>query len=635
MAKAKQEFKTEVKQLLDLVIHSLYSDKEIFLRELVSNASDAIDKLKFLSLTDKKLKDFDVKEKIFINFDEKDNSISVIDTGIGMDEDDLNDHLGTIAKSGTKGFLSQLTGDQKKDSNLIGQFGVGFYSTFMVASEVHVITKKAGNDKAYKWVSNADGTYEITEITKESNGTVVYMRLKDDAKEFCNKSRLETIIEKYSNHVPFQIFLNYMDETTEELSEEDKKANKEAKVTKTPKSELINSAKALWTIPKKDLKKSDYNEFYKNISHGEDEALSYVHTKAEGAIEYTTLFFIPKKAPFDLYRVDYQSGLKLYVNRVFITDDDKELLPSYLRFVKGVIDCADLPLNVSREILQQNKILANIKQASVKKILGQIKKVTKNKEEYNEFIKEFNRPLKEGLYQDYANRDALLELVRFKSTKVENGYQSLAEYKEAMGSEQKSIYYIVGDNEATLRHSPLLESFKAKDIEVLILDDELDDMIITSIDKYKDIEIKSVNRTDTSKDLDSKEDEKINKEAEGIVKKIKDALGDDVKDVRASSRLSDSPSCIVVDQDDPTLQMQNMMKAMGQAMPGDGTVKPILEINPTHDIITKLDKAEDKTTIEDVSRLLLEQAMIYEGMKLKDVHSFNARLNRVLKGFLA
>jgi len=426
-----------------------------------------------------------------------------------------------------------------------------------------------------------------------------------------------------------------MDEVTEELSEEDKKAKKEAKVTKEPKSELINSAKALWTIPKKDLKKEDYNEFYKNISHGEDEALSHVHTKAEGAIEYTTLFFIPKKAPFDLYRVDYQSGIKLYVNRVFITDDDKELLPSYLRFVRGVIDCADLPLNVSREILQQNKILANIKQASVKKILGQIKKLTKNKDEYAEFTKEFNRPLKEGLYQDYANRDALLELVRFKSTKVENGYQSLAEYKEAMGSEQKSIYYIVGDNEATLRHSPLLESFKAKDIEVLILDEELDDMIITSIDKYKDIEIKSVNRTDTSKDLDSKEDEKINKEAEGIVKKIKDALGDDVKDVRASSRLSDSPSCIVIDQDDPTLQMQNMMKAMGQAMPGDGTVKPILEINPTHDIITKLDKIEDKTSIEDVSRLLLEQAMIYEGMKLKDVHSFNARLNRVLQGFLA
>jgi len=632
MSGKKQEFKTEVKQLLDLVINSLYSNKEIFLRELISNSNDAIDKIKILSLTDDKYKDISVSDKIIVNFDESDNSISVIDGGIGMNEDDLNSHLGTIAKSGTKGFLDSLSGDAKKDSNLIGQFGVGFYSAFMVAEQVDVITKKAGEDTAYKWSSNADGTYKITEVTKESNGTVVYLKLKDDAKEFCSKFRLQNIIEKYSNHISCEIFIAYKEEVSEDLSEDDKKAGKEAKKTTQGKQELVNSAKALWTKAKKDLKKEDYISFYKNISHDSDEPELYVHTKAEGAIEYTTLLFIPKKAPMDLYRVDYQSGIKLYVNRVFITDDDKELLPSYLRFVRGIIDCADLPLNVSREILQQNKILSNIKQASTKKILGEIKKLSKDEAKYADFIKEFNRPLKEGLYQDHANKDALVELVRFKSTK-KDGYTSFAQYKENMKPDQKSIYYIVGGDEKNLKNSPLLESFKSKDIEVLILDDELDDMIITSIPNYKDIEIKSVNRTDTAKDIHTEEDEKQHKKVEGIVKKIKDILGDEVKDVRASSRLDSSPSCVVLDETDPSMQMQQMMKSMGQSM-GDMTIKPILEINPTHSIITKLENTKDDDIFKDVAQLLLEQALLSASMEIKDIHKFNQRLNRVINASL-
>jgi molecular chaperone HtpG len=495
----------------------------------------------------------------------------------------------------------------------------------MVAHKVEVTSKKAGEEKAYIWTSEGSGEFDLEEGTKETQGTSIKLFLKDEESEFLSRFKIEEIIKKYSNHIPFIIKLAYTETTTEGEGDDKKEV-------KTDKNEQINSASALWTQPKAKLKKDDYTEFYKSISHDSDEPMAYVHTKAEGTQEYITLFYIPKKAPFDMYRVDYQPNVKLYVNRVFITDDDKELLPTYLRFIKGIIDSADLPLNVSREILQQNKILANIKSASVKKILGEIKKLAKDEEKYTEFIEEFGRPLKEGLYQDHASKDKLQELVRFKSTKVDK-WTGFEAYKQRMQPEQKAIYYITGENEQMLRNSPLLESFKKKDIEVLILDDEIDEIVIPSVTEYKGTPIKSVNRTDTADDLETKEDEKAKEEAKGVVEKIKKALGDEVKDVKVSSRLDESPSCIVADENDPTLQMQQMMKAMGQEMAGmgmDSEVKPILEINPTHNIVKKLDGISDENMIEDISKLLLDQALLAEGATIKDVSAFTKRLNKVI-----
>ena len=418
---AKHEFQTEVGQLLKLMTHSLYSNKEIFVRELVSNCSDAIDKLEYLKLTDDKLKGFETTPQINIKIDEEDNSITIADNGIGMNEEDLIASIGTIAKSGTKSFVEALSGDAKKDSNLIGQFGVGFYSVFMVADSVDVISKKAGEEQAYKWSSDGTGSFELNPCVKESSGTVIYIKMKEEEiSEFVNKSRIETIVKKYSNHIPFPIFLNYKEEVTEELSEEemakDEKDRKTPETTIENKREQANEATALWSQPKAKLKADDYNEFYKTISHDSSDPMAYVHTKAEGVSEYTTLFYIPKTAPMDMYRVDFQPGVKLYVKRVFITDDEKELLPTYLRFVKGIIDSEDLPLNVSREILQENKVMANIKQSSVKKVLSEIKKLSKDEEKYKEFTEQYNRPLKEGVYQDHVNKEAILELVRYKST---------------------------------------------------------------------------------------------------------------------------------------------------------------------------------------------------------------------------
>jgi molecular chaperone HtpG len=470
---AKHSFQTEVNQLLHLIIHSLYSHKEIFLRELISNASDALDKLKYLTLVDETYKGLPFHPRIDIRMDEKDHKwLSVSDTGIGMNDQDLVENLGTIARSGTRLFLNQMTGDAKKDSNLIGQFGVGFYSSFMVADRVEVITRKAGESKAWRWESDGKGEYEIQEAERDSFGTTVTLFLNEEGREFASRWRIEEIIRKYSNHVPFPIFLHY------EKTEYDDKGKEKGK---KQMEEQINSASALWKRPKSELKEEDYHEFYKTLSHDTEDPLLYIHTRAEGTLEYTTLFYVPKKAPFDMYQVDYRPGVKLYVKRVFITDDDKELMPTYLRFLRGVIDSEDLPLNVSREILQQNRILVNIRNASVKKVLGEFQRLAlEDKEKYHQFISQYNRPLKEGLYTDYANRDVLLELVRFKSTKVE-GYTSLEEYVHRMLPDQKAIYYITGDNEITLRNSPLLEAYKKKDIEVLIMDDEIDEIVIPAI----------------------------------------------------------------------------------------------------------------------------------------------------------
>ena len=629
---AKHQFQTEVGQLLHLMTHSLYSNKEIFIRELVSNSSDAIDKLNYLRLTDEKLKESFAswKGEINISFDEKDKSLTIVDNGIGMNEEDMINSIGTIAKSGTKSFVEALTGDAKKDSNLIGQFGVGFYSVFMVAEKVDVISKKAGEETAYKWSSTGTGEFDLSACTKESAGTVIYIKLKDDeVSEFASKYRIKNIVEKYSNHIAYPIFLNYDEEVTQTLSEEDKKAGKEATKTLERKHEQINAATALWTQAKAKLKDEDYNSFYKSISQDSNDPMLTIHTKTEGVNEYTTLFYIPKIAPMDMYRADYQSGIKLYVKRVFITDDDRELLPTYLRFVRGIIDSEDLPLNVSREILQENRILANIKQSSVKKILSEIKKLSKDEEKYSQFISQYNRALKEGVYQDYTNKESILELLRYKSTADEKKLTSLEDYKQRANSEQKAIYYIVGDNEKVLRNSPLLESYKKNNIEVLILDDkEIDEIITPTIGAFKEWQFTDITTAQAPKvEVNEEEKQKIEEEFKDIVSKIKDKLGSEVKDVKITSRLDSFASCITKDAGDAQMAaMAHMFRAMGQEAP---EVKPILEINPNHEIVKKLQSSTNDELIEDVSWILLDLAKISEGVDVSDKVAFAKRLTKI------
>ncbi|NNM67844.1 MAG: molecular chaperone HtpG [Spirochaetales bacterium] len=618
---SRHEFQTEVDQLLKLIIHSLYSHQEIFLRELVSNASDALDKLKYLTLTDDRLKTLSFTPRLDISIDENASTLTLSDNGIGMNEEDLNANLGTIARSGTKNFLSKLSGDAKRDSNLIGQFGVGFYSAFMVASRVDVVTRKAGEEKAWRWTSEGHSNYEIEESQRDSHGTTVVLHLNDDGKEYASSWKIRELVKKYSNHIAFPIFLTY--EKTEWEGEGENRKSK-----KVPTTEQVNEAGALWKRSKTELKDEDYKEFYKSISHDWEDPLLWFHTRAEGTLEYTTLFYIPSKAPMDLFQADYKPGVKLYVKRVFITDDEKELLPTWLRFLRGVIDSEDLPLNVSREILQQNKILSQIKTASVKKLLGELQSLASNdQEKYLKFVGEYNRVLKEGLYSDYANREALLDLVRFKSTKVE-GWTSLAQAKDRMQSEQKALYILTGGTEASLRASPLLEVYRKKDIEVLILDDEIDEIVFQGIDKYKDTDLKSINKADVGEDLKDKADEEKEKDLKPLVEKIKKVLGDRVKDVRVSFRLAESPSCIVTGDDDPSVKLQQIMKAMGQKdLPA---LKPILEINPDHSLVVKLRQLNEGALFDDAAFLLLEQALLIEGVPLESPNTFVARLNRVL-----
>lgn len=659
---ATYQFQTEVNQLLTLIIHSLYSNKDIFLREIVSNASDALDKLKYLTLSDEAYKNVSFDPRIDISFEEEKNILIVKDTGIGMNSEDLSSNLGTIARSGTKAFLEKLTADAKKDSSLIGQFGVGFYSAFMASSRIDVYTRKAATDTLFHWSSDGTNSYDVEGVDLASeeakkygldgegaHGTAIVMTLNDSSKEYASRWKVEELVKRYSDHIAFPIYLHYTQ------NQYDDKGNVKSSEEKTDK---INSASALWKRPKSSLKPEDYKDFYKTISHDGADPLMYVHTQAEGTQEYTTLFFVPERAPFDMYQADYKSGLKLYVKRVFITDDDRELLPAYLRFVRGIIDSEDLPLNVSREILQQNRILESIKTQSVKKLLGEFKKMgdaakkalesakekggvdkldeteKANLDKWNKFVSQFNRPMKEGLYSDYSNREEIAEIVRFKSTAEEgtgdDNWTSFADYVLRMKPEQKAIYYITGGDEKNLRASPLLEAYKAKGFEVLIMDDEIDDIVIPSYGKYKDFELKAVNRAGSDEELgiDKKEAAKKEKEFKPIVEKIKKALGDRVKDVHLSKRLSDSPACIVVDENDPSLQMERMMKAMGQI--GFGEVKPILEVNGEHPIVAALKDCEDEAHIEDVSCVLLDQALLVSGAELKDPADFVKRLNTLL-----
>lgn len=652
---AKYQFQTEVNQLLKLIIHSMYSNKDIFLREIVSNASDALDKLKYLTVSDDKYKDVAFNPRIDISFNEEKKILSVQDSGIGMDEEDLTNNLGTIARSGTKAFIDMLSKNGSGSSDLIGQFGVGFYSAFMAASKIDVYTRKAaGNGKVLHWSSDGTNSYEIEELTEKSEaycqygfdkaetvGSVIEIHLNDDSKDYASRWKIDELIKKYSNHIAFPIYLHYVQT----------KYNKDGKAEGTEnKVDQVNSASALWKRNKSELKKEDYNDFYKTISHDGTDPLMYVHTHAEGTQEYTTLFYVPRTAPFDMYQADYKSGVKLYVKRVFITDDDRELLPSYLRFIRGVIDSEDLPLNVSREILQQNRILETIKTQSVKKLLSEFKKLgdeakklesktelsdaeKETLEKWHDFVKSYNRPLKEGLYSDFANRDEIAEIIRFKSTADEgNGdkWTSFADYVQRMKPDQKSIYYISGSDEKNLRSSPLLEAYKKKGFEVLIMADDIDDIVIPAYGKYKDFELKSVSRAGSDEELGvDKEEAKKKEEAfKPVQEKIKKALEGRVKDVVLSKRLSDSPSCIVVDENDPSLQMERMMKAMGQG--GGDFVKPILEINADHAIVKKLEGPVSEEFVKNVSEVLLDQALLVSGAELKDPADFVKSLNSLL-----
>lgn len=655
---AKHEFQTEVNQLLQLLIHSLYSNKDIFLREIISNASDALDKLKYLTISDEAYKNIKFEPRIDLSFDEKNGVLVVQDSGIGMNDEDLQNNLGTIARSGTKAFLSKLTSEASKNSNLIGQFGVGFYSAFMAAKKIDVYTRKAGGDgKIWHWSSDGTNSYDLDEVSAESEaakkygfdkaettGSAIVMTLNDDSKEYASRWKIEELVKKYSDHIAFPIYLHY------EQNKYDDKGN----VTSTEsKVDQVNSASALWKRPKSELKPEDYNEFYKTIGHDGLDPLFYVHTHAEGTLEYTTLFFVPQVAPFDMYQADYKSGVKLYVKRVFITDDDRELLPAYLRFVRGVIDSEDLPLNVSREILQQNRILENIRSASVKKLLSEFKKMgeeadkakqteeskrtdeqKKAIEKWEKFVKNYNRPMKEGLYSDYANRDEIAEIVRFKSTDAsgtgDGNYTTFADYVKRMKPEQKAIYYITGSDEKNLRANPLLKAYVEKGFEVLVMDDDIDEVVIGGYGKYKDYELKAVNRSGSDEDLgiDKEEAKKKEEEFKPVTEKIKKALGDKVKEVRLSKTLTgENPSCIVVDQNDPSWQMVQMMKAMGQNGPD---LKPILEVNGDNPIVSKLKDESDEKVVADVSEVLLDQALLVAGVELKDPADFVKSLNALL-----
>jgi molecular chaperone HtpG len=630
---SKYAFKTEVSQLLELITHSLYSHKEIFLRELVSNASDAIDKLRYLSISDDAYKSISVDPKITIFVDNEAKTIVVSDNGVGMNEEELAGNLGTIARSGTKAFIEKLSDTERRNSNLIGQFGVGFYSVFMISDNVEVISRKAGGDEAFCWSSTGKGEFSIEPSKRESFGTDVKIHVNEDGAEYLSRWALDGLLKKYSNHIAYPIHL---------ISQEPKYDKDGKEEGKEFKDEQTNTASALWRRPKSELADKDYIDFYKSFTGEDDEPLVWLHTKAEGTIEYNSLFYIPSKVPGDLYYPVSQQGIKLYIRRVFITDKETNILPQYLRFVRGVIDSDDLPLNVSREILQQNRVMTTIQQASLKKIFSELESLAKNNpEKYRKFADLFNTQIKEGLCSDWQNQKTLLGLVRYKSTGVE-GWTSLEEYKARAG-ERKVIYYITGNNEERLRASPLLEAFAAKGIEVLVGSDEIDELAFATLGQFDGMSFKSVNHADSDEDLgtgkegaDAAQDEEVGKKAVEAAKRI---LGAKVKDVRLSKRLAKSPSCVVMDKDDPTLQYRELMKRISNVdMPESA---PILEINPGHALVRKLAELEEKRLAapedvsmaqdaEDIANILLDQALLAEGHKFIRPAEFIERLNRQL-----
>jgi len=610
-------FQTEVSQLLHLMVHSLYSNKEIFLRELVSNASDAIDKLKFESLSNESLIEGKQEPSIHIDIDKDAGTITIKDNGIGMTQDEVMENIGTIANSGTRKYLESLDKSQTQDSNLIGQFGVGFYSSFIVSNTVTLLSRKAGDDKANgtKWVSKGKGEYSIETVELDDYGTTVILNVKKAENEFVNDYRIRGIVSKYSDHITIPIMML-------KSSEEDKDVIE---------YETINKATAFWMQDKKDLSQSDYDEFYKSLTYDFEGPLTQIHNRVEGKLEYSSLLFIPKKAPFDMWEPKRKGGVKLYAKRVFIMEGNEELLPQYLRFVKGVIDTADLSLNVSREILQGSKVVDTIKKASVKRILSLLDKMSKNKpEDYSVFWKEFGMVIKEGVVEDFANKEKISNLLRFASTSNDTEEQtvSLKDYVGRMNKDQKNIYYVTADNYAAAKGSPHLEIFKEKNIEVLLLSDRVDEWLVANFGEFEEMSLKSIAKGDLE-DLDSKEDkkkkEKTVKDYEKVITKVQKILENQVKEVKVSSRLSESPSCLVADENEMGGNMERIMKSMGQDIPD---TKPILEINPEHPLVKKLKTKVDK----DLVKVLFDQAVLSEGGQIKEPAEFVKRMNKLMLG---
>ena len=615
------QFETEVTQLLHLMIHSLYSNKEIFLRELVSNASDACDRLRFEAVSDDTLLSKDPDLKIQIEFDTDAHTVTVRDNGIGMSRDEVVGNIGTIARSGTREFLDQLTGDQSKDSHLIGQFGVGFYSAFIVADKVTLTTLKTGlpDDQAVRWESRGAGSYTLEQAKKAKRGTEVVLHLKKDEEELLNNWRLRSIITKYSDHVPLPIEMRELNDKGEV----------------TAKWETVNKASALWARPKSEISDEEYTEFYKHVSHDFAEPLVWSHNRVEGKTEYISLLYIPKQAPFDLFEPNPAHGVKLYVQRVFIMDDAEKLLPRYLRFIRGIIDSNDLPLNISREILQSNKIIDNIRSGSVKKILGLLENMAANEtDKYQEFWSVFGKVLKEGPGEDFANQEKIAGLLRFSTTNNDSEVQhvSLDEYIARMKPEQDKIYYITADSHAAAKSSPHLEIFRDKGIEVLLLSDRVDEWLMSHLNEYQEKSFASIAKGELdlgeiSGEEDKEAQKKKEKEAEKLVERIGKVLQDKVEAVRVSLRLTTSPACIVLNEHDMALYMQHLMKQAGHELP---TTKPVLEINPAHTLVRRMEDEQAEDRFEDWAKILLDQAILAEGGQLEDPAAFVHRLNRMI-----
>ncbi len=624
------QFETEVSQLLHLMIHSLYSNKEIFLRELISNASDACDKLRFEAISDDSLLSDDAELKIQVEFDKDARTVTIRDNGIGMSRDEVVQNVGTIAKSGTKEFLDNLTGDQSKDSHLIGQFGVGFYSAFIVADKVTLNTRRAGleKDQAVQWESEGTGSYTLEATEKEMRGTEVILHLKKEEDEFLSSWRLKSIISTYSDHVPLPIEMLKEEESGEEDKEKDDAENEVI-------WETVNKASALWVRPKNEISEEEYKEFYKHVGHDFSDPLLWTHNRVEGKTEYTSLLYIPSQAPFDLFEPNTKHGVKLYVQRVFIMDDAEKLLPRYLRFVRGVIDSNDLPLNISREILQSNKVIDNIRSGSVKKVLGLLENLAKKESvKYQDFWNVFGKVLKEGPGEDFANKEKIAKLLRFASTHQDSDAQtvSLDDYIARMKPEQEKIYFITADNHAAAKNSPHLEFFKEKGIEVLLLSDRVDEWLMSHLNEYQEKTFASVAKGELDLDkLGSEEDKeerkKVEEEAKGLVERIKNVLEEKVEDVRVSHRLTSSPACIVLSEQDMALYMQNLMKQAGHDMPES---KPVLEINPTHALVQRMENEQAEDRFEDWARILFDQAILAEGGQLEDPSTFVNRLNQMI-----
>lgn len=621
-------FETEAKQLLHLMIHSLYSNREIFLRELISNASDAADKLHFEALSKGELFEGDPELKIRIDFDKDEKTITIRDNGVGMSRDEVIKNLGTIAKSGTAEFLQNLTGDQKKDSKLIGQFGVGFYSAFIVADKVEVYTRRAGLDKSegVRWESQGEANFTIENVERAERGTTVVLHLKDDATEFADRWRLRTIIKKYSDHISLPIQMR--------KEAEPEKEGEEAKPEQT-EYETVNTATALWTRSRSDISDEEYKEFYKHISHDFSDPLNWSHNRVEGKLDYTSLLFIPQRAPFDLYNRDGARGLKLYVQRTFIMDDAEQFLPLYLRFVKGVVDSNDLSLNVSREILQKDPNIDSMRGALTKRVLDLLEKMAKkDPEKYASFWKEFGQVLKEGPAEDFVNKEKIAKLLRFATThndsKEQN--QSLDDYIGRMKEGQNKIYYVVADNYATAKNSPHLEVFRKKGIEVILMYDRVDEWMVSSLHEYdgksfQDVAKGALDLGELDSEEEKKNQEEVAKELEGLLERSKKVLEDRVEEVRITHRLTDSPACLVVGEHDMGAQMRRIMEAAGQPMPSS---KPSLELNPEHPLVKKLDQEPDEDRFADLTNILFDQAHLAEGGQLEDPGSYVQRLNKLL-----